>query len=324
LNISLRDQAINQPRDERGSELMCLLNSCTSRWGKLDIFFGSEYEGVSGVVGRLLQGSAPLLHHLTLYANKRENETMTLVTLDCPPPLNVSLSGVWVLFGACSTSVTDLTLNLRREDPLPRVVGVLNNCPLIQRLKLGLADYLEGNVGFTCTTQTMLPSLVHLELHNIRTVFVTHIGQILRCFNIPNLNSITVQLVPDGPNGLFPLLERTIPDVRNISVINYRVGDWNPSLECLGMEPTIFTHLTELHLLYEQYYIYDKLYSRLGNVIQNLVRSRRGSITHLTIPPFGDNIMELLRGHVPHLKVGPPLKIWDRVKHKGLFRDFDI
>jgi len=69
------------------------------------------------------------------------------------------------------------------------------------------------------------------------------------------------------------------------------------------MEPTIFTHLTELHLLYEVYYIDREPYSRLGQVIQDFVRFREGSITHLTTPPFDDNIIKLLRGRVPHLKV---------------------
>jgi len=69
------------------------------------------------------------------------------------------------------------------------------------------------------------------------------------------------------------------------------------------MEPTNFTHLTELHLLYERRYDYPECYSKLGKAIQDLVDFRKGSITHLTIPPFDDNIMESLRGHVPHLKV---------------------
>jgi len=72
------------------------------------------------------------------------------------------------------------------------------------------------------------------------------------------------------------------------------------------MEPTIFAHLTKLHLSYAPYsnrHNHSQSYSRPGKVIQDLVHFRNGSITHLTIPPFDDNIMELLRGHVPHLKV---------------------
>jgi hypothetical protein len=208
LNISLGDRAIDRLRNERGSELMCLLKSCTSRWGELQIHFNNvrlQHDGVAEAVGRLLRGSTPLLHRLTLVTQRRENESTLFVRLDCPPPLNVSLSGVWALFGAHSTSVTDLTLQLSRADRLSRVVDVLNSCPLIQRLKLDLEYYSEGLIDFTHTTETMLPSLVHLELHNIRTNFVTDIGQILRCFNIPDLKSITVATaVPDA--DLFPLL----------------------------------------------------------------------------------------------------------------------
>jgi len=102
-----------------------------------------------------------------------------------------------------------------------------------------------------------------------------------------------------------------IPNAQNISVLNYCPMSWDGSsygLECLGMAP-IFAHLTKLHLLYEPYsdeYYDDESYSRLGKVIQDLVHFRKGSIgsiTHLTIPPLDDDIMELLRGHVPHLKV---------------------
>jgi len=137
LNISLGDRAICLLANNRGSEskLMSLLSSSASRWVELEIRFEAttlEYNGVAEAVERLLQGSTPLLHHLTLFThhhenesenesenenekeNENENETMLSVMLDCSPPLNVSLSGVWVLFGACSTSVTDLTLQLAR------------------------------------------------------------------------------------------------------------------------------------------------------------------------------------------------------------------
>jgi len=329
LNISLGDRAIDQLRNERGSELMRLLNSRTSQWGRLEICFEDvrlRHSGVRKAVQRLLQGSAPLLHHLTLFTDKSEHETTLLVLFDCPLPLNVYLSGVWVLFGTrrrCSSSVTDLTLQLTHRDQLSRVVDVLSNCPLIQRLELDLAYYSGGIVDLTRTTQTTLSSLIHLDLHNIRTENMAFIGKILRCFNTPNLNSITV--VPNAPDNknLLPLLvkcyscvfcslpqpflqERAIPNAQNISVLNYHLRNWDSSsyqLECLGMEPTIFTHLTELHLLYEVYYIDSERYSRLGKVIQDLVRFREGSITHLTTPPFDDNIMEVLRGRVPHIKV---------------------
>jgi len=209
LNISLGDRAIDQLRNERGSELMRLLNSCTSRWGGLEICFEDvrlKHSGVRKAVQRLLQGSTPLLHHLTLFADKSENETMPSVLFDCSLPLNVCLSGVRVSFGACSTSVTDLTLQLSHSDQLSRVVDVLSNCSLVRRLELDLARYSEGVFDFTRTTQTTLSSLVHLDFHNIRTGIVTDIGKILRCFNIPNLNSITV--VPNAPENknLLPLL----------------------------------------------------------------------------------------------------------------------
>jgi hypothetical protein len=218
LNISLGDRAIDQLRDGRGSELMRLLNSCTSRWGELEICFNDvrlQHEGVAEAVGRLLRGSAPLLHRLTLFTFKRESGTTLVVMFDCPPPLNVSLSGVWASFGACSTSVTDLTLQLSRMDALSRVADVVSSCPLIQKLKLDFAYYSEGHFGFTDTrtTQAMLSSLVHLELHNIRTNFVKDIGQILRRFNIPNLNSITVGTVYPDEDLLFPLLVKCLPDV---------------------------------------------------------------------------------------------------------------
>jgi len=327
LNISLGDGAIGQLRDELAPELMCLLNSCTSRWRELEIRpkdVRLKHEGVAEAVGRLLQGSTPLLHQLTLSAQQGENVSMLFIMLDCPPPLNVSLSGVWALFET-STSVTDLTLQLSRMDRLSHVVDVLSSCPLIQRLNLDLEYYSKGLVDFTRTTQTMLPSLVHLELHNIRGDFVADIGEILRCCNIPNLNSITV--APDNsPNtNLIPLLvkccsyvffslpqpfilqEQTIPNVRSISVLDYRPRTWSQSidqLECLGMQPMIFTHLTELHLVYKNPSLsLSKPHSRIGKVIQDIVCFRDGSITHLTTPPFGDNIMELLKGGVPHLKV---------------------
>ena len=332
LNISLGDRAIRQLWSERDSKLMSLLHSCAPRWGELEIRFEGfrlKWEGVAEAVQRLLQGSTPSLHHLTLFTAKRENETTLSVMLDCPPPLNVSLSGVWVFFGACSTSVTDLALQLSHLDSLSRVVDVLNNCPLIQRLKLDLEHYSEGLVDFRHTRQTMLPSLVHLELHNIQTKFVTDIGKILSRFRIPVLNSITVAPVASAElndKKLLPLLikcysdvfcsflqlfilqERTIPNAQNISVLNYCSGELDPPichLKCLGMEPTIFTRLTELHLPYKPsiYCIDSNRYSRLGQVIQGLVHFREGSITHLTAPPFDKNIMESLRSRVPHLKV---------------------
>ena len=330
LNISLGDRAIDQLRDECGSELLSLVNSCTSRWGRLNIYFNDvrlKDKGVANALQRLLQGSTPLLHRLNIFAQKRENETMLLDLHDCPP-LNVSLSGVWVLFGACSTSVTDLTLQLSHFDSLSRVVDVLSSCPLIQILKLDLAHYSDNIVDVTRTTQTMLPSLVHLELHTIRTDFVTDIGRILCCFNIPNLNSMTVTTTAHawGNNDLLPLLvkcyscifcglhqpsilqEQTIPNAQNISVLKYRPTDWHSSsyeLEHLGMEPTIFAHLKELHVLYEPARIYINRYSMLGEVIRDIVDFRKGSITHLTTPPFGDDIVELLRGRVPHFNVCP-------------------
>jgi len=177
-------------------------------------------------------------------------------------------------------------------------------------------DYYSGGLhGFTHTTQTMLPSLVHVGLYNAYGEQpMKDIGQILHCFNIPNLHSITI--APLGSHsGLLPLLERTIPNAQNISVLNYCPRDWslsNDQLKCLGMEPTIFAHLTELHLLYEMgrmYYepYYDQMHSRLGKVIRDLVHFRKGSIIHLTIPPFDDDIIEFMRGHVPYLKVSPPV-----------------
>ena len=188
------------------SSCACLIHA--SRWGELQIHFQNvrlQHRGVAEAVGRLLRGSTPLLHHLNLLTHRRENETTLLVRLYCPPPLNVSLSGVWALFGAGFTPVTDLTLQLSHADRLSRVVDVLNSCPLIRRLKLDLEHYSEGLVDISHTTQTMLPSLVHLELHNIKLKLVTDIGQILRYFDIPNLNSITVAtVVPDA--DLFPLL----------------------------------------------------------------------------------------------------------------------
>jgi len=359
LNISLGDQAICQLWSERDSKLMSLLHSCASRWGKLEIHFedvGMMHKSVVEAVGRLLHRSTPSLHRLTLFTRGPQYEYVpTLpVMLDCPPPLTVSFSGVWVSFGDRSTSVTDLTLQLSRSDQLSRVADILNNCPLIQRLKLDLKCYSEGFVDFTRTTQMMLPSLVHLELLNIKTRFMADIGQILRCFDIPNLDSITVAPLVLSGGGLLPLLvkcyscvfcslpqpfilqERTIPNAQSISVLNLCSEYWGSPIyqfECLGMEPTIFPHLTELHMLYDLYYIRisDNDYSRLGEVIRDLVHFRKGSITHLTIPPLDDNIMESLKGHVPHLKVchssfhllhverlssivlqvGPPLKIVD-------------
>ena len=209
LNISLGDRAIRQLLPgERGSQLMCLLNSCASRWGELEIRLESvrlKREGVTEAVGRLLQGSTPLLRHLTLFTERRENKTMLSAMLDCPPLLNVSLSGVWVSFRACSTSVTDLTLHLSRSDQLSRIVDVLKNCPLIQRLKLDLEGYSEEDlIDFTRTKRRMLPSLVHLELHDITMDGARDIGQILCCFNIPNLNSLT--LVRSTDSHLLPSL----------------------------------------------------------------------------------------------------------------------
>jgi len=208
LNISLGDRAIDQLRDKRGSELMRLLKSCTSQWGELEICFDDirlKHEGVADAVQDLLLESTPLLHHLTLFTRKRENETTLFVLLDSSPPLNVSLSGVRVLF-CRPTPVTDLTLQLSRLDSLSRVVDVLRTCHLIHRLKLDLGHYSEGIVDITHTTQTTLPSLVHLELHNIRTGFVTDIGKILRCFNTPSLNSLTVAPITLNEEDLSPLL----------------------------------------------------------------------------------------------------------------------
>jgi hypothetical protein len=62
----------------------------------------------------------------------------------------------------------------------------------------------------------------------------------------------------------------------------------------------IFPHLTELHLLPDDWGTFDN--ADLGEVIQTFLLQR--NITHLTTPPFRDNdVMEFLKEHVLYLKV---------------------
>lgn len=69
--------------------------------------------------------------------------------------------------------------------------------------------------------------------------------------------------------------------------------------------PTIFPHLTELHLLYKgRGFISD---ARLGQAIQDVVLLRKGKITHLTTVFCDADVMRFLRDQIPYLKVRYPL-----------------
>jgi hypothetical protein len=80
-------------------------------------------------------------------------------------------------------------------------------------------------------------------------------------------------------------------------------GNWPAHADVLSAlrdQPTIFPHLTELRLFYNET-VAD---SKLRETIRDVLLLRKGRITHLTVPPFhGDDGMDFLKKYVPHLEV---------------------
>lgn len=214
LKIFLCDLTIRRFREGSASKLRILLGLCSPRWGELSICVNRvrmEEQGVVDTVEGLLQGSAPLLHALTLCTEGWESTTATLnFKLDCRSTLRVQLLGIWALFSAPPTLVTDMTLQLHRPAEFPCLVDALRSCPLLQRLTLDFWHCTGGLIDIVPSEQSSLPSLVHLEFTGIWEGHAEPIKAFSRCFAIPNLNSITVSAYdPLGSTDLFRMLVRS-------------------------------------------------------------------------------------------------------------------
>jgi hypothetical protein len=97
------------------------------------------------------------------------------------------------------------------------------------------------------------------------------------------------------------LQESCIPATKNISVLDYELNRADAYIiGCLVRET--FPHLTELHL-HRAIYTGDAGHWPCA-AVRLVVLTRKGRITHLTIPGFGaSDGMEFLKKHVPHVEV---------------------
>jgi hypothetical protein len=99
------------------------------------------------------------------------------------------------------------------------------------------------------------------------------------------------------------LQESCIPATKNISVLDYELSRGRDDAYIIGcLMYGTFPHLTELHL-HPPIYTGDAGHWPCA-AVKLVVLIRKGRITHLTTPGFGDNDdMEFLKKHVPHVEV---------------------
>jgi hypothetical protein len=213
LTILAGDPFIRRLRDGSAAELRALLDACSSQWCKLEVRLDEltmRDRGVADAVEGLLKGSAPSLHTLYLASKKWQHAPTINFALNCQGTLRVYLGGVCAL----STSpvlVNHLTFSCESPTQWSRWVDVLNSCPSLQKLTLHLWRYPGGRIGIDPVVKTALPSLLHLELCGIYEGDVDEISKFFRCFDIPNLSSITIKRDQgEGRMDLFWRLVRSL------------------------------------------------------------------------------------------------------------------
>ena len=196
-----------------------LLESCSSQWGQLNIYMASPREKneiIGTGISNLLRCSAPSLHTLVLYDDRRDDSTGTQFALDCAPTFHtLYLCGMWPLLPASHTSVTDLTCVCKTSRGWLCCQDVIRSCRSLQRLKLEFGpDYVD--MATDPNMRDTLTSVVHLALWQVGESNVAAICQFLAHFDMPNLSSLSinpcnqkieahVDLYKSLVRGLFPI-----------------------------------------------------------------------------------------------------------------------
>jgi hypothetical protein len=329
LTICLDDTTISGLSLGATPELQALLESYSPQWGVLyiDVYARNTSDRVLRLVGQLLEHSSPSLHILDFRCS---GPFIPLSTdrprLHCLPGLQVlCLKDIWPVFSASPTSVTDLTCVCGDLSDWLHWLDIFGSCQLVQRLILDLTecDGFADEAIMSSTAQLVLPSLRHLEIKGMLENDSSWISRFLSCCDAPNLESMAVQPHDTykglGVNG-WPIMVRNqssyfIPGSNIVSQASHIASIKSLSINmCHGLgtvsytllnslteHPMILPHLTELHLLPNDWETFDN--ADLGEIIQTFLLQRR-SITHLTTPPFRDNdVMEFLKEHVSYLQV---------------------
>lgn len=200
LNIYLNHATIRSLAAGATPKRKTLLESYSSRWGALSIHFcsfGLRDLSITNGITRLLECPAPSLHTLQLSRFAPGDAATDSLLLDgCTPRFRVlHLRRVWPLLSTPCASVVDLTCVCENSVDWLRCLNVVMSCQSLQRLTLDFRNYQGHGVSSVSVPiiQTVLKSLLHLELREVRGVNVAEIRGFLGLFDIPNLDSLGLQ-----------------------------------------------------------------------------------------------------------------------------------
>jgi hypothetical protein len=209
-NHLLKSQYYQWSKFGETPELKDLLESYSPQWGVLRMDISNANERIVHSVGRLREHSHPSLHTLDLNSYKSfDRLTTDHLRLHCPPGLRVlCLRGIWPVFSASPSSLTDPACVSYAPRHWTRWLDVLGSCPLVQRLIVDLEDCMgsAGEVIIPSVAQVALPSLRRLEIEGIMELHLPWFSTFLSCCDAPNLESMAIRPLCSGPINVWRIV----------------------------------------------------------------------------------------------------------------------